>query len=446
MKRADGGEVAGRRGRPELSTRATLACSDSVRAMGPGLPRPSTPAPRSRKVDRRTARCGTRPRPRLPRRWGHRHRDRNSRAARRTARRPPRRCAGVSAATPVGPAVVVGAVRHRRGPRRPLPPGRRGRRRVTSRQPWHSCDVSDPGQVDAAAAATANTHRHPPAVHRVRRHRPFGDLLEVDPDDSTRVIVNARGSLLAMRSAAGAMTVEGAAGSIVVLSSVSGRIADRTMGAYCASKAALSMTVKVAAAEWADAGIEGERGGARGHRHPHARRGAPGRGLAGGDDGPDPVRWDRHAGRHRRGGAGRPRDALGHRPDPRVRRRSVSTARSTRWVRDLVATTTTPWPDRAAPGARDGAGMDVTAIDGLARDGDYLAVVAVAGPTARCTPPWSAGMVDDPAGGPPPPAWSSPATPGNWRTSAAPAGPPSSSGTGGGGSSRDRSRSRPRRS
>ena len=39
-------------------------------------------------------------------------------------------------------------------------------------------------------------------------------------------------------------------GSIVVTSSVSGRLADKTMGIYCASKAALDMVVKVAALEW----------------------------------------------------------------------------------------------------------------------------------------------------------------------------------------------------
>ncbi len=46
--------------------------------------------------------------------------------------------------------------------------------------------------------------------------------------------------------------------------------------------------------------------------------------------------------------------------------------------------------------------MDVTAIDGLARDGDYLAVVAVARPDGSVHASLvKAGMVDDPAGGPP---------------------------------------------
>jgi NAD(P)-dependent dehydrogenase (short-subunit alcohol dehydrogenase family) len=41
----------------------------------------------------------------------------------------------------------------------------------------------------------------------------------------------------------------------VATSSISAHVVDRTMGIYCASKAALSMLVRVAAAEWGAAGI-----------------------------------------------------------------------------------------------------------------------------------------------------------------------------------------------
>ncbi|MGH9098327.1 MAG: SDR family NAD(P)-dependent oxidoreductase [Acidimicrobiales bacterium] len=67
--------------------------------------------------------------------------------------------------------------------------------------------------------------------------------------------VNARGPWLAMRAAAKAMIEAKQLGSIVVTSSISSRLADRTMGAYCSSKAALDMLVKVAAREWAPEGI-----------------------------------------------------------------------------------------------------------------------------------------------------------------------------------------------
>ena len=42
---------------------------------------------------------------------------------------------------------------------------------------------------------------------------------------------------------------------MVATSSVSAHLVDRAMGPYCASKAALSMLVKVAACEWAPLGI-----------------------------------------------------------------------------------------------------------------------------------------------------------------------------------------------
>jgi NAD(P)-dependent dehydrogenase (short-subunit alcohol dehydrogenase family) len=61
--------------------------------------------------------------------------------------------------------------------------------------------------------------------------------------------VNAKGVWLAMRALASPMAAAG--GSIVAISSVSARIPDRSMGLYCASKAALDMLVRVAAVEWA---------------------------------------------------------------------------------------------------------------------------------------------------------------------------------------------------
>jgi NAD(P)-dependent dehydrogenase (short-subunit alcohol dehydrogenase family) len=58
-----------------------------------------------------------------------------------------------------------------------------------------------------------------------------------------------------MRAWLGAMQEQRTAGSFVAVSSVSARLVDRNMGIYCASKAALSMLVQVAAAEWGDLGI-----------------------------------------------------------------------------------------------------------------------------------------------------------------------------------------------
>ena len=47
----------------------------------------------------------------------------------------------------------------------------------------------------------------------------------------------------------------GVGGSIVAVSSISGTVADRDMGAYCVSKAGVNMLVKVAAVEWGGYGI-----------------------------------------------------------------------------------------------------------------------------------------------------------------------------------------------
>src|SRR5262249_25809063 len=61
------------------------------------------------------------------------------------------------------------------------------------------------------------------------------------------------GPWLVMCGIARMLRQEGLEGSIIAISSVSARIPDRLMGVYCASKAALSMVVRVAAAEWAPA-------------------------------------------------------------------------------------------------------------------------------------------------------------------------------------------------
>jgi NAD(P)-dependent dehydrogenase (short-subunit alcohol dehydrogenase family) len=44
-------------------------------------------------------------------------------------------------------------------------------------------------------------------------------------------------------------------GSFIAVSSISARLVDRSMGIYCASKAALSMLAQVAAVEWGPFGI-----------------------------------------------------------------------------------------------------------------------------------------------------------------------------------------------
>jgi NAD(P)-dependent dehydrogenase (short-subunit alcohol dehydrogenase family) len=67
--------------------------------------------------------------------------------------------------------------------------------------------------------------------------------------------VNTRGPLLCLRGWARVRRAEQGTGSLVAVSSISARLVDRAMGVYCASKAALSMLVSVAAAEWGPGGL-----------------------------------------------------------------------------------------------------------------------------------------------------------------------------------------------
>lgn len=114
-----------------------------------------------------------------------------------------------------------------------------------------TCDIADAEQVDEAAATTLERFGVPDEVTITAGVGHSGMLLDVGPDEWDRVMsINAKGVWLAMRSMARPMLANGG-GSIVATSSVSARLADRSMGIYCASKAALDMVIKTAAAEWA---------------------------------------------------------------------------------------------------------------------------------------------------------------------------------------------------
>jgi len=118
------------------------------------------------------------------------------------------------------------------------------------------CDIRDPEQIGAAMADTVERVGVPDQITISAGIGHAGPLLDIEADEWDRIMaVNARGPWLVMRAAARAMIDSDLPGSIVVTSSISSRLADRTMGAYCSSKAALDMLVKVAAREWAPHGI-----------------------------------------------------------------------------------------------------------------------------------------------------------------------------------------------
>jgi NAD(P)-dependent dehydrogenase (short-subunit alcohol dehydrogenase family) len=118
------------------------------------------------------------------------------------------------------------------------------------------CDVREPGSIDDAVRATVERVGVPQWTTVTAGVGHAGLLLNEEVEAWNRVMeTNVRGPWLVMRAIARAMIDVGVPGSIVATSSVSAHLVDRAMGAYCASKAALSMTIRVAAFEWAAHGI-----------------------------------------------------------------------------------------------------------------------------------------------------------------------------------------------
>ena len=119
-----------------------------------------------------------------------------------------------------------------------------------------TCDVSDPDAVSAAMERTVRDRGVPTRVVTCAGVGASGMLVEQSPAQWERVLaVNLTGTWLTLRAAALAMIDAGVGGSIVAVSSISGTVADRDMGAYCVSKAGVDMLVKVAAVEWGSHGI-----------------------------------------------------------------------------------------------------------------------------------------------------------------------------------------------
>jgi len=118
------------------------------------------------------------------------------------------------------------------------------------------CDISQPDAISRALSKTVANAGIPRWVTITAGIGHSGLLSDISPEEWDHVMqVNARGPWLCMRALATVMAEAQTPGSLVVTTSVSAHLVDRTMGAYCASKAALSMLVKVAAFEWGPLGI-----------------------------------------------------------------------------------------------------------------------------------------------------------------------------------------------
>ena len=115
------------------------------------------------------------------------------------------------------------------------------------------CDITDPGQVDAATASTIE-RLGPPDLVTVTAGIGHSAMLLDAPADAWDLVIgtNAKSVWLVMRTLARAM-IDAGGGSIVATSSISAQLADQLMGLYCVSKAALDMVIKVSALEWAPA-------------------------------------------------------------------------------------------------------------------------------------------------------------------------------------------------
>jgi NAD(P)-dependent dehydrogenase (short-subunit alcohol dehydrogenase family) len=118
------------------------------------------------------------------------------------------------------------------------------------------CDITDPAAVDDAMSTAVAEYGPPSRVVACAGVGRAGMLVDETVQDWNRVIaINLTGTWLTLRAAARAMIAAGTPGSMVAVSSISGTVVDRNMGAYCASKAAVDMLVKVAATEWGPHGI-----------------------------------------------------------------------------------------------------------------------------------------------------------------------------------------------
>jgi NAD(P)-dependent dehydrogenase (short-subunit alcohol dehydrogenase family) len=113
------------------------------------------------------------------------------------------------------------------------------------------CDVSDEASVDAAFAQTVETYGTPTlAVAAAGVTGPFAPLHQIAVNEWDQTFaVNIRGVFLTVRAVARGIIREQLDGSIVLISSVNGTIADPGIAAYSATKAAVNHFARVAAVD-----------------------------------------------------------------------------------------------------------------------------------------------------------------------------------------------------
>ena len=119
-----------------------------------------------------------------------------------------------------------------------------------------AADVSDPVQVEAAVSSIVEQAGRLDAVVAAAGISPVyvrAEHLGVD-DWRSIVDVNLSGTFFTLREAARPM-LSSAGGSMVVVSSLLGRVGAARLAAYCASKGGVDQLVRALAIEWVDRGI-----------------------------------------------------------------------------------------------------------------------------------------------------------------------------------------------
>ena len=119
-----------------------------------------------------------------------------------------------------------------------------------------ACDITDDGAVDAAVRSVHDRLGGIDVAVLNAGVGGFGSLLDMPLEEWDRVLaVNLRGTYLCLRAVGQAMVDAGRGGAVVAVTSVSGFLADRMMGHYSVSKAAVAQLVRVAARELGPLGI-----------------------------------------------------------------------------------------------------------------------------------------------------------------------------------------------
>lgn len=119
-------------------------------------------------------------------------------------------------------------------------------------------DVRDAHAVDAAVADLQQQLGTADILITSAGITIWGESADVSPEDWQRVLdINLNGTFFAAQSVARRLLAEGKPGSIIFISSMSGRIVNipQFQASYNSSKAAVSMLAKSLAVEWAPAGI-----------------------------------------------------------------------------------------------------------------------------------------------------------------------------------------------